>query len=140
MNSSLMRLPSVEGMAPDKKSEAAQPPKFRWDGAPEHGEEREVTKVRRDAPMGRHIVQHEGSDAHAAAAAREAQPAAEGGVAGSEIWALKASSAATSAAALLVIPEEPVLVLTDDRGKPRAKRSSRVAMGVAMTMMNAPCW
>ncbi|KAF8702083.1 hypothetical protein HU200_033431 [Digitaria exilis] len=125
MNSSLVRLPSVEGMAPDKKSVAAQPPKFRWDGAPEHGEEREVTKVRRDDPMERHIVQHEGN----------AQPAAEGGVAGPV--GVKDTE---RRAARQLIPEEPVLALTDDGGKPRAKRSSRVAMGVAMTMMSGPCW
>jgi hypothetical protein len=68
-----------------KESEASQPSKVGWNGAcevavgeVEDGEKREVTEMRRDLSLEGHVGQNQSRDALPAAAARNANPSAEG--------------------------------------------------------------
>ena len=70
----------------NKGSEARQPSQVRRDGAcelcsgeVEDGEEGEVTKERGETSSERHVLQRESGDTRPAAAARHADPVAEGG-------------------------------------------------------------
>ena len=71
----------------NKGSEARQPSQVRRDGAcelcsgeVEDGEEGEVTKERGETSSERHVLQRESGDTRPAAAARHADPVAEGSV------------------------------------------------------------
>ena len=73
----------------NKDSEARQPSQVRRDGAcelcsgeVEDGEEGEVTKERGETSSERHVLQRESGDTRPAAAARHADPVAEGSGAG----------------------------------------------------------
>jgi hypothetical protein len=68
-----------------KESQASQPSKVGWNGAcevavgeVEDGEKREVTEMRRDLSLEGHVGQNQSRDALPAAAARDANPSAEG--------------------------------------------------------------
>ena len=70
-----------------KESETSQPSQVRRDGAcklcvgqVEEREEGEVTKARGERSLERHVLQHESGDTRPAAAARHADPVAEGSV------------------------------------------------------------
>jgi hypothetical protein len=73
----------------NKDSEARQPAQVRWDGAcklcagqVEEREEGEVTEERGETSLERHVLQHESGNTPPPAAARHANPAAEGSGAG----------------------------------------------------------